>query len=71
MLLGECLHCATPLRLTGNLGSLLLGRSYFCSNCGHPGPGLKVTLNRRIRLCFVRRREAVTRTAEETGNSLR
>jgi len=71
MLLGECLHCGTALRVTGNLGSLLLGRSYFCNNCGHPGPGLKEILARRIRHCFARKREAVNVATKKTSNSLR
>ncbi len=49
MFLGDCPFCATPFRLTGNLVSLLLARSYFCTGCGHPGPGLITALRQRIR----------------------
>jgi hypothetical protein len=49
MLLGECPYCAAPFRLAGNLGSLLLSRSYFCPRCGHPGPNLTTVLRHRVR----------------------
>ncbi len=49
MLLGECPYCATPFRVARNCRSLFLARSYFCTFCGHPGPGLTTALRQRVR----------------------
>lgn len=54
MRLKECAHCNNTLEWTGNWGCLLLGRSYFCKNCGYPGLGLKTIVAQSIRSFFTR-----------------
>jgi hypothetical protein len=65
MILGKCTHCAAPIKLVGNLGSLLLGSTYFCSHCGHPGPGLITMVSRRLRSRLSRDGDSAKLSAED------
>ena len=69
-MLGECVHCETPLILAQNWSALLLGRSYFCRSCGHPGPGLREMAAKRLQPARACKEKAVTVTAKERDASL-